>query len=106
MATKYRLRSATYFSVFYADEKLLHPVFETLIYLGLEVGEDETSPSLHLFQYAESFHSDGNWKEMTSDERQAFEEPPLITYEALHIDPIVDADGLIEELAQWKARLS
>jgi hypothetical protein len=96
----------TYFSVFYADEKLLHPVFETLIYLGPEIGEDEKSASLHLFQYAESFHSDGNWKDMTADERQEFAEPPLITYEAAHIDPIVDADGLIEELAKWKARSS
>jgi hypothetical protein len=96
----------TYFSVFYADEQLLHPVFETLIYLGPEIGEDKKSNSLHLFQYAESFHSDGNWKEMSSDERQVFDEPPLITYEAAHIEPIVDVDGLLEELAQWKARSS
>jgi hypothetical protein len=42
---------------------------------------------------------------MTDAERQALEEAPVITYEVEHIDPIVDADGLVEELAQWKARI-
>jgi hypothetical protein len=96
----------TYFSVFYADERLHHPVFETLIYLGPETFEREHGgvPG-HLFQYAESFHSDGNWKEMSAAQRDTFEEAPVVTFEAAHLDPIVDSDGLIEELTKWQARI-
>ena len=97
----------TYFSIFYADEALLHPIFETLVYLGPEMIDDEGAGPVpgHLFQYASSFHSDGNWKEMTDIEREAFDEPPVVTYEDAHIDPVVDAEGLIGELARWQARI-
>ena len=95
----------TYFSVFYADERLLHPIFETLIYLGPETLKREDGGVLgHLFQYAESFHSDGNWKEMSAAQRDAFEEAPVVTFEAAHLDPIVDSDRLIEELTKWQTR--
>jgi hypothetical protein len=91
----------TYFSVFYADQKLLHPIFETLIYLGPDSSSQEPA---HLFQYAKSFHSDGNWNEMTPAQRAEFDEPPTTSFEAAHIDPVVDAEGLIEELAKWHSR--
>ena len=42
---------------------------------------------------------------MTDAEREVFDEAPVVTFEAEHIDPIVDADGLIEALAKWKARI-
>lgn len=96
----------TYFSVFYADEELRHPLVETLVYLGPEALERDTaSVPGHLFQYAESFHRDGNWKEMTDAKRQEFEEAPVVTFETAHIDPVVDVDGLIEALTKWQARI-
>ena len=96
----------TYFSVFFADEALCRPLVETLVYLGPEnLDGDASSVPGHLFQHAESFWRDGNWKDMTDAEREVFDEAPVVTFEAEHIDPIVDADGLIEALAKWKARI-
>ena len=92
----------TYFSAFYADPKRHHPIFKTLVYLG---PDDSESELWHMFQYAESYHSDGNWNQMSKERREEFDEPPVVSYEAAHIDPIVDAEGLIEELAKWHSRI-
>jgi len=95
----------TYFSVFYSDERLRFPVVETLVYLGSDVVEGESgSVPGHLFQYARSFHSDGNWNRMTDEERAEFVEPPVILYEEAHRDPVVDVEGLIRELREWQER--
>jgi hypothetical protein len=97
----------TYFSLFFMDEALRLPVVETLVYLGPDLIEVEggSAPG-HLFQYASSYHSDGNWNDMTDEEREQFEEPPVIAYEEAHLDPVVDADGLVEELRNWQGRMA
>jgi hypothetical protein len=91
----------TYFSVFYADTQLTHPVFETLVYLGPDSADN--GDALHLFQYAASFHSDGNWNGLTEEARAAFDEPPIVGYAPDHAEPVVDADGLIQELRECNA---
>ena len=92
----------TYFSACYADPERHHPNFQTLVYLGRD---DAGSESWHMFQYAASYHSDGNWNQMTEKQREDFGDPPVVSFEAAHIDPIVDAEGLIEELAKWHSRI-
>ena len=95
----------TYFAVFYMDEKLTTPVVETFVYLGAEITQGPDGPlQSHLFQYASSFHSDGNWNEMTDDERAEFPEPPLLAFDEADRDHVVDAEGLIGELLEWQAR--
>ena len=96
---------ATYFSVFYMDEALTIPVVETLVYLGAELGNGPGGPQrTHLFQFAGSFHSDGNWNEMTDEERADFAEPPVLAFEDADRDHVVDAEGLIEELRELQQR--
>jgi len=96
----------TYFSVFYADRELHHPLFETLVYVGLDTAEgDSGSTPMHLFQYARSFHADGNWSLLTDEQRAGFEEPPIMSYAVDEVDPLVDANGLIEELKEWRSRI-
>jgi hypothetical protein len=81
----------TYFTVFYADQKLRFPVVETYIYLGPE-GED------HIFQTARSFHQRGNWNEMTESERAEFEGAPILVLDSASLDPVVAISGLIGEM--------
>jgi hypothetical protein len=92
----------TYFSAFYADPERHHPIFQTLVYLGPDEDEPDT---WHMFQRAESYHSEGSWSEMSKERRAEFVEPPVVSYESAHIDPIVNAEGLIEELAKWHSRI-
>ena len=95
----------TYFSVFYMDEKLTIPIVETFVYLGAELADGPGGRrQSHLFQYAGSFHSDGNWNEMTDEERAEFSEPPLLAFDDADCEHIVDADALIAELQAWQAR--
>ena len=96
---------ATYFSVFYMDEALTTPVVETLVYLGPELADGPGGPRrMHLFQFAGSFHSDGNWNEMTDEDRAQFAEPPILAFEDSDRDHVVDAEGLIRELQEWRER--
>lgn len=96
---------STYFSVFYMDEQLTIPVVETLVYLGTDVTDGPGGPRhAHLFQFAGSYHSDGNWNEMTDAERQDFAEPPVLAFDEADREHVVDAEGLIRELREWQAR--
>ena len=96
---------ATYFSVFYMDEQLTVPVVETFVYLGQELATGPHGPQRsHLFQFAGSYHSDGNWNDMSDEERGHFEEPPVLAFDDADRDHIVDAEGLILELREWQKR--
>jgi hypothetical protein len=87
------------------DEKLTIPVVETFVYLGAELAHaPDGARQSHLFQYAGSFHSDGNWNDMTDEERSEFPEPPLLAFDDADRDHVVDADGLIAELREWQTR--
>jgi hypothetical protein len=95
----------TYFSLFYIDEQRRFPIVDTLIYLGQDVIEGERGmvPG-HLFQYAASYHSDGNWNEMSDEEREQFDEPPVIAFEDAHQEAVMDAEGLVKALGDWRER--
>lgn len=96
----------TYFSVFYVDEELRIPSIETYVYLGSDVADEATEPRVvHLFQYAHSYFSDGNWNDLSAETKDRFDEAPLISFEGQHLEPIFDADGLLVELQQWRGRL-
>ncbi len=94
----------TYFAIFYADEALRHPLFETMVYLGLD--ESEAGGPLHLFQYAGSFHADGNWNQMSAEARSMYDEPPIFSIAPSESEPMVDGAGFVEELKRWQARLT
>ncbi|APV48886.1 hypothetical protein BWI17_03830 [Betaproteobacteria bacterium GR16-43] len=94
----------TYFSLMYADEKLTLPHIETLIYLGETEMDEPDRVRVHLFQYAESFHIDGNWKQMSEETRATYEEVPLVFFELDNVEPICDGDGLIQQLQSWRER--
>jgi hypothetical protein len=95
----------TYFSVFYMDEELKIPVVETLVYLGADMADGpDGRQRAHLFQFAGSFHSDGNWNEMSDEERAEFPEPPVMAFGDSDCEYVVDAEGLIAELRKWQAR--
>ena len=96
---------ATYFSVFYMDEELTVPVVETFVYLGAELGNSPDGPQrTHLFQFAGSFHSDGNWNDMSAEDRADFAEPPVLAFADADRDHVLDGEGLIEELREWQQR--
>ncbi|MET0210586.1 MAG: hypothetical protein ABW220_16180, partial [Burkholderiaceae bacterium] len=81
------------------------PVVETLVYLGPESPDPESDEEPgFLFQYAASYYRDGDWNELSEDERYAFEEPPVISFPPGYKDDIVDAAGLIKELELLRAR--
>ncbi|HZZ91028.1 MAG TPA: hypothetical protein VFE23_00605 [Usitatibacter sp.] len=88
----------TYFTIFYADQKLRFPVVETYIYLGRD-GPD------HVFQTARSFHQRGNWNKMTAADRAEFEVSPLFVLDSESLDPIVDISGLVTEMNDTLERL-
>ena len=97
----------TYFAVFYADQKLCIPEIQTLIYLGRDPPSD--SPQfphvLHLFQRAWSFVAHGNWLHLTSEQRAAAGDDPIVNFVRGELDPICDAQGLLRELEAWQDRV-
>lgn len=88
-----------YFAQMYADEQLRLPEVQPLIYLGRD-------DQLHQFQYAWSYLKHGNWLTMTTDQRKEYREPPVIHFDVGQVEPICDADGLVDQLRAWHGRLS
>lgn len=98
----------TYFSLMYIDDALCIPEIKTLVYLGRAdvASNGESSRAVHLFQYAASFLGDGSWNEMSAEQRKQLEAVPVVFFELDHIEPICDADRLVEQLQEWRARSS
>jgi hypothetical protein len=93
-----------YFSLFYLDEQLTIPTIETLVYLG--PSEGESSETRHIFQSAESHASDGNWNQLTPEQRAEYDESPIQFFEGDDLAPITDKRGLVEQLEKWLERTS
>jgi hypothetical protein len=97
-------QDGAYFSLFYLDEQLTIPKVETLVYLGL--AEGGSSAPRHMFQSAESHAADGNWNQLTPEQRAEYDEPPIQFFEGDDLDPITDKRGLVEQLEKWLERTS
>jgi hypothetical protein len=93
----------TYFALWFADEKLRFPDIETLIYLGLDKGCD---PPVHVFQPAWSFSKHGNWLKLSQSQKAEIDEPPIVNFEFGEVEPVCDVDGLIEQLNEWRQRVT
>ena len=86
----------------YADEALLLPEIETLIYLGPD--QTDSGDSIHLFQLAWSHYNEGDWNQMSEEQRRAYEEVPLVSFPSGNIEPICDANELLKQLNEWRKR--
>jgi hypothetical protein len=86
----------------YADEDLSLPEIETLIYLG-RTKTDDAAP-IHLFQRAWSYHNEGDWDQMSQEQRAEYEEIPLVYFPVGSVEPICDGAELIERLTKWQSR--
>ncbi|QJR09227.1 hypothetical protein DSM104443_00264 [Usitatibacter rugosus] len=95
----------TYFVIRYMDEQLLQPIVETLVYLGPDTLDGESWPTPgHLFQFAASYHRDGNWNELPEAEQYEYPEPPIVSFSHEHREYVLDTEGLVAELREWQAR--
>jgi hypothetical protein len=94
-----------YFSLLYLDENLAIPEIQTLVYLGRVQTDSIDSPkTIHLFQFADSYFSDGNWNELSVETKKEFNETPLMFFELGNIDLLFDRDTLFQELQSWYTR--
>ena len=93
-----------YFSLLYLDENLTVPEIKTLVYLGLvQTDSIDTPKTIHLFQFADSYFSDGNWKELSDETKKEYEDAPLMFFNLGDIGPLCDRDSLLQELQNWHA---
>jgi hypothetical protein len=95
----------TYFVLFYADGRREKPVVETFVYIGsdfrpAEAGAHDTQ---YQFQFARSFYQQGDWNQMTMDERDEYVEAPVVTFDAKSLAHVFDHAGLVEELRRGMA---
>ena len=93
----------TCFTLIYADEERTLPIVETFVYIGSAERETDGATE-HMFQFAGSYHQDGDWNQMTMSQRNEYTEPPVITFDAKAAGDVVDVAGLIEALSPLRSR--
>jgi hypothetical protein len=93
----------TYFTLIYADDRRTLPIVETFVYIGRDQRDPDGAVE-HMFQFARSYHQDGDWNQMTMSTRSEYTEPPVISFDAREIDNVVDVSGLIEALTPLRHR--
>ena len=85
------------YRVSYCDRDLLHPVVETLVYVGKNLSDSDTEESWY-FQDPPSYAKGGSFLESESAEHQIF------CFKATELSSMHDLDGLLGELAAVRAR--
>lgn len=92
-----------YFTVEYLDEDMRLPKIGSYVYLGAGL-LSPPDPKTHYFQNVESFHSDGNWANLSPKQRDTFDLQCLITCDEADLGLFEDAEQLRAHLAELVSR--
>jgi hypothetical protein len=90
-----------YFALFYAENRRDRPIVETFVFIGSDFRPDDTRhDTVYIFQLARSFYQQGDWNQMTMDERDQYTDAPVVTFDAQGLAAIHDAASLAAELGR------
>jgi hypothetical protein len=98
-----------YFMIWYSDEHRLYPYFETVVFLGKNIEDGRKDHDVWYFQDLESYWQAGAYPRSPHGRiqelrvyRLGYEDLGLVTEGP---GRVVDADGLIVELSEWRSRV-